>query len=164
MELEDGTIVKMEAQKYVDALKAEAEMLRKRLGKTKDWKQSGTKQSGSTSSNLDQLWMASRQGDMKSLTKGMSPDILRTMDQLVHFVVMMEQEHDQSKRNGNDHDDDDDDDDDDSSATPVIPKTQYTETELPSSALRQLALWQMVLGYKLREEEAKGDYLEDIAR
>jgi len=26
--------------------------------------------------------------------------------------------------------------------------------------LQQLALWQLVLGYKLREAEAKGDYLK----
>jgi hypothetical protein len=30
--------------------------------------------------------------------------------------------------------------------------------EIPGSALQQLALWQLVLGYRLREEEASGDY------
>jgi hypothetical protein len=32
------------------------------------------------------------------------------------------------------------------------------EMEIPSSALQQLALWQLVLGYKLREAEATGEY------
>jgi hypothetical protein len=33
------------------------------------------------------------------------------------------------------------------------------EMELPGSALQQLALWQLVLGYRLREAEAKGEYV-----
>ncbi len=32
------------------------------------------------------------------------------------------------------------------------------EMEIPGSALQQLALWQLVLGYKLRESEATGEY------
>ena len=31
--------------------------------------------------------------------------------------------------------------------------------EIPGAALQQLALWQLVLGYKLREAEAKGEYM-----
>jgi hypothetical protein len=34
------------------------------------------------------------------------------------------------------------------------------EMEIPGSALQQLALWQLVLGYRLREEEARGDYVK----
>lgn len=34
------------------------------------------------------------------------------------------------------------------------------EMELPGSALQQLALWQLVLGYRLQEEGAKGDYVK----
>lgn len=34
------------------------------------------------------------------------------------------------------------------------------ELEIPGSALQQLALWQLVLGYKLREAEATGEYLK----
>jgi len=30
--------------------------------------------------------------------------------------------------------------------------------EIPGAALQQLALWQLVVGYKLREAEATGDY------
>ena len=36
------------------------------------------------------------------------------------------------------------------------------EMEIPGSALQQLALWQLVLGYRLREEEAKGDYMNHL--
>jgi hypothetical protein len=32
------------------------------------------------------------------------------------------------------------------------------EMELPGSALQQLALWQLVIGYRLRETEATGDW------
>jgi hypothetical protein len=40
-----------------------------------------------------------------------------------------------------------------------VPKDKM-EMEIPGSALQQLALWQLVLGYRLREAEAKGDYLK----
>ena len=32
------------------------------------------------------------------------------------------------------------------------------EMELPGSALQQLALWQLVIGYRLRETEATGEW------
>jgi hypothetical protein len=34
------------------------------------------------------------------------------------------------------------------------------EMEIPGSALQQLALWQLVLGYRLREAEVTGDYMK----
>jgi hypothetical protein len=40
-----------------------------------------------------------------------------------------------------------------------VPKEKL-EMEIPGSALQQLALWQLILGYRLREAEAKGDYLK----
>ena len=38
------------------------------------------------------------------------------------------------------------------------PPVNELEMEIPGSALQHLALWQLVLGYKLREAEATGDY------
>ena len=34
------------------------------------------------------------------------------------------------------------------------------EMELPGAALQQLSLWQLVLGYRLREAEVKGDHMD----
>jgi hypothetical protein len=36
--------------------------------------------------------------------------------------------------------------------------------EVPMGALQQLCLWQLVLGYRLREEEATGEYKERAGR
>jgi hypothetical protein len=38
------------------------------------------------------------------------------------------------------------------------PIDKKKEMELPGSALQQLALWQLVIGYRLRETEATGEW------
>jgi hypothetical protein len=84
-------------------------------------------------------YISSRQGDFKSLTEGIRPEIVETMKRLVDFVL--EGGPDNKKIDSN------------------IPKDQI-EMEIPGAALQQLALWQLVLGYRLREAEATGDYLK----
>ena len=37
-------------------------------------------------------------------------------------------------------------------------KDKKKEMELPGSALQQLSLWQLVIGYRLRETEATGEW------
>jgi Protein of unknown function (DUF760) len=82
-------------------------------------------------------YIASQQGDVKALTQGISPEIVETMKMLINFVL----------EGG------------DSGKGKNVPKDKM-EMEIPGSALQQLALWQLVLGYRLREAEAKGDYLK----
>ena len=82
-------------------------------------------------------YIASRQGDIKALTEGIQPEIVETMKMLVDFVL---------EGGGN-------------AARKNVPKDQI-EMELPGAALQQLALWQLVLGYRLREAEATGEYLK----
>jgi len=163
IEMEDGNIMQVDAQKYVNTLKAEAEMLKQRLGRgptTKQPQQQGAASSQGGTENDEAArfnqYIASRQNDMKSLTKGMSPDILRTMKQLVDYVL---DDKTPGKKNAKDSEEDLDDD-----GPPPRLRNHYAEMELPGAALQQLALWQMVLGYKLREEEAKGDYLINTVR
>ena len=90
--------------------------------------------------NMDiSRYIASRQGDVKALTDGISPEIVETMKRLVDFVL----------EGG------------DSAKGPQgLSDTEKAEMEMeiPGSALQQLALWQLVLGYRLREEEASGEY------
>ena len=82
-------------------------------------------------------YIASQQGDVKALTQGISPEIVETMKMLINFVL-------EGGDSGKGRD---------------VPKDKM-EMEIPGSALQQLALWQLVLGYRLREAEAKGDYLK----
>ena len=90
--------------------------------------------SNSSSGGITAL-IASLGGDLKQLTQGISPDVMDTMKLLVDFVL----EGGPNKRVGKKLD-------------------LSKDMELPGSALQQLALWQLVLGYRLREAEATGDY------
>ena len=144
VELKNGKFIEVEAEKYIDDLKAEAEALKQALRAEKG---AGPMPSGSgpgdlvsgtpsapNSSEVGGIagYIASLEGDVKSLTEGISPEVVDTMKMLIKFVLKggaKQQEIDPDK-----------------------------EMEIPGSALQQLALWQLVLGYRLREAEATGDY------
>ncbi len=148
IEMEDGIIVEMNAQEYMETLKNEAkalkEALRRETGGSKLGDQSVV---SSMEPSLDQdgggiaAYIASRKGDIKSLTEGISPEIVKTMQMLVDFVL-------------------------EGGGTSAPPKgakevkKEEIEMTIPGAALQQLALWQLVLGYRLREAEAKGEYLK----
>jgi hypothetical protein len=144
LELDNGKAIEVDAQEYVDNLKREAKALKEAIAREKgiDRKQDGMPSFLSKRSPEDEFggiagYIASRQGDVKALTEGISPDIVDTMKLLVDFVL----EGGESAKGKN------------------VPKNEM-EIELPGSALQQLALWQLVLGYKLREAEATGEYLK----
>ena len=152
IELEDGNVVEVDAKDYVESLKEEARMLKEALRKEKQGDtgrqgdpmgmlpNGGNGIGGPSEGSMDiTRYIASRQGDVKSLTDGISPEIVDTMKRLVDFVLEGGDSGKGKKRL--------------SSAD----KAQM-EMEIPGSALQQLALWQLVLGYKLREEEATGEY------
>ena len=84
-------------------------------------------------------YIASRGGDVKALTEGISPEVVETMKRLVDFVL----EGGDSGKGPKGLSDE---------------EKAEMEMEIPGSALQQLALWQLVLGYRLREEEASGEY------
>ncbi|GKY96013.1 hypothetical protein MPSEU_000561800 [Mayamaea pseudoterrestris] len=144
IELDDGEVVKVEAADYIQSLKQEAKALKAALRQEK-LGTSGPKgaTSNSVSVSMDEFggiasYIASRQGDLKALTDGISPEIVETMKKLIDFVL----------EGG------------DSGKIPKDVRKEEMELELPGAALHQLALWQLVLGYRLREAEAKGDYLK----
>jgi hypothetical protein len=87
-------------------------------------------------------YIASRQGDVKSLTEGISPEIMETMKRLVEFVLEGGDSGKAAKKGMTNQ------------------EKAEMEMEIPGTALQQLALWQLVLGYRLREAEVKGDYLK----
>ena len=147
IEMDDGTIVHVDANEYIESLKKEAADLKAAIQKEKgvDKQPADTLADFLSGKSSDQAidefggiagYISRRQGDVKSLTEGISPEIVEVMQMLVDFVL-------------------------EGGGGPAenIPKEEM-EMELPGAALRQLALWQLVLGYQLREAEAKGDYLK----
>lgn len=136
----------MEAKEYIQSLKSEAESLKEALRRAKLGPQPSNGSilgaSAASQASPDDFggiaqYIAARQGDIKALTEGIQPEIVETMKMLVDFVL---EGGDSGKRKD-------------------VPKDQI-EMELPGSALQQLALWQLVLGYRLREAEATGEYLK----
>lgn len=156
IEMESGKIVQVDAEEYMESLKEEARKLKLALRKEKEGPaaSSGNENdpmAGLLSGNLGGSgaedvvdlagYIASRQGDVKSLTEEIKPEIVDTMKKLVDFVL----EGGETGRSRKD----------------LSPEERAnTEMEIPGSALQQLALWQLVLGYRLREEEAKGEYVK----
>jgi EF-hand domain pair/Protein of unknown function (DUF760) len=149
IEFKNGKVVDIDAKEYIRDLKAEAKALKEALTRGRRSSSQRSEQnvdsmiiSSSPSSTNDDYggiinFIASQQGDVKALTQGISPEIVETMKMLINFVL----------EGG------------DSGKGKNVPKDKV-EMEIPGSALQQLALWQLVLGYRLREAEAKGDYLK----
>jgi hypothetical protein len=152
IELKDGKVVEVDAKEYMEQLKEEAKKLKEALRKEKtrpgQQKDIGASEAAglipnnAISSGMDiASYINSRQGDVKSLTEGISPEVVETMKKLVDFVL-----------EGGDS----------AKAKKTLSQQEKAEMEMeiPGSALQQLALWQLVLGYRLREEEARGDYVK----
>jgi len=141
IELENGKIITVEAKEYVQSLKLEVEALKETLRREKlGQRTSNNGIVGSAAQSSGDFrgiaeYIASRQGDIKALTKGIKPEVIDSMKKLVDFVM-------EGGEGGTRKD---------------VPRDQI-EMELPGSALQQLALWQLVLGYRLREAEANGEY------
>jgi hypothetical protein len=158
IEMKNGRVVQVEAKEYIRELKKEAESLKLALrreqmgpGGAALAAAEGVSPPMTSSSSAESQpdgggggggdagisgYMASLQGDFQSLTSGISPDVVESMKMLVDFVL---DGGPSGRGKGRTHDKD-------------------LEMEIPSSALQQLALWQLVLGYKLREAEATGEY------
>ena len=147
IEMKNGKVIKVEAKEYIKELKKEAEALKAALSRERDDGQSQfpMQPQSTMSAAMDPSkggnggiasYIASLEGDIKSLTEGISPEVVKAMKMLVEFVL-----------------------DGGPSGQGKSRKTdKQLEMEIPGSALQQLALWQLVLGYKLREAEANGEY------
>ncbi len=156
IELESGKVVEVDAKEYMESLKEEARKLKLALRQEMSGGQSPSgniendpmagflpTNGGAGADDVVDIagYIASRQGDVKSLTEGIKPEIVDTMKKLVDFVL--------------------DGGDAGRSRKNLSPEEKASmEMEIPGSALQQLALWQLVLGYRLREEEAKGEYVK----
>lgn len=145
--LKKGKVVEVDAKEYIQNLKDEALALKDAINREKPDRPSTSDLGDSltrrrSSSAIDEFggiahYIAGLQGDVRALTQGISPEIVETMKLLINYVL----EGGESGKGKN------------------VPKEKL-EMEIPGSALQQLALWQLILGYRLREAEAKGDYLK----
>ena len=150
VELEDGKVIEVDAQEYVNDLKQQALELKRELAQEKglDPKEMGIPDDKNAEGGGNPLipnsgsggiagYISSLQGDVKSLTQGISPEVVESMKMLIDFVL---------EGGGPDGD----------GNKKAVDKKK--EMELPGSALQQLALWQLVIGYRLRETEATGEW------
>lgn len=145
--LDDGRIIEVDAQEYIDDLKQQAIELKRELAIQMGEEQPTTKGPDANLIVGDQSknpvggiarYISSLQGDLKPLTQGISPEVMEAMKMLINFVL-----EGPASANADVTRDED---------------AKKKEMELPGSALQQLALWQLVNGYRLRETEAKGDW------
>lgn len=163
VELESGKVITVSAEDYIDEMKREAEALKAallqeavrgagRVGVPEDVADAGGALSGLVTAGGDDPsstaskeaggvagYISSLQGDVKVLTEGISPEVVDAMKLLINFVL-------EGGPGGGDN------------KAGKKEMSKDAELELPGSALKQLALWQLVLGYRLREAEATGDY------
>lgn len=150
VEQKNGKVIEIEAKEYIKELKKEAEALKEAIKNESGMKSTSSDGNGSIVGASDSqsndkkaigsiaAYIASLQGDMENLTSGISPEIVETMKLLIDFVL--DGGPGRNRKGMQDKDKD-------------------YEMQIPGSALQQLALWQLVLGYKLREEEATGNFL-----
>jgi EF-hand domain pair/Protein of unknown function (DUF760) len=152
LELENGKVVEVEAQEVIASLQAEAEALRRALAQEKygvsptspSVPAGGLPMGASPSDAFGSItsYIASRQGDLKTLTEGISTEIVETMQKLAKYVVdvpVSARKKDGSAMDGG--------------------EGSEVQIQMAGASLQQLALWQLVLGYRLREMEATGEYL-----
>jgi hypothetical protein len=185
VELENGKIIDVEAKDYIQGLKEEAKALRQALleeagsltsnsntqsgsplpggamsspATTPPAQNDGTNGSPNGSPNtsgagsIGQYIATLGEKNIKKLTDGISPEVVDAMKLLINYVL--DQGHTKGEMNGKRSTD--------ASGSKNNKKQQKRnpkdEMEIAGSALQQLALWQLVLGYRLREQEATGSW------
>ena len=127
--LEEGKEMQIDAAEYLSELKAEALALRSELEKVQ--RQAAQQQEAASVAASDSLSAYVSQlpaAQQKVLTDGISGDVVEAMKQVVKYILKMPEE------------------------------LGMNETvSLNQVKLQQLCLYQLVLGYRLREAEAKGE-------
>ena len=131
VELEGGGTVEMDAQKYMDELKAEAQKLRGDLAGLE--RASGSSELAISSSIAAYLSSLS-EPQLKQLTQGITQDVVEAMKKLVDYILQGGAPTGDGKSVGSDD-----------------------EVRMEQEKLQQLCMYQLILGYQLREAEAKGE-------
>jgi len=136
VEMDDGSVVDVDAQDYLRGLKAEVKALQDAIEAESGAKASaaGVDKNGLvTDAGLGGYLSSLPKENVLALTEGITEDVVSAMRSLVNYVL--------------------------EGGPSNAGKVNKEDTvEMPAGALKQLGLWQLVVGYRLREEEAKGEY------
>ena len=148
VELDDGSTIEVEAADYIRSLRQEASSLKSALsseladadGVSQKSLNAGLVPGQPSAGGGLGGYLASLDPDnIRALTEGITPDVVDTMKMLVQFVL----------------------DGGPNEAGKIEPGQ---EVDIPIGALKQLCLWQLILGYRLRENEATGEYKDKLGR
>jgi len=135
VQLDDGGEVEMDANAYMEELQAEAQALRKALAQVEPEKMA---KEIAASTSITGYLSSLPEPQLKLLTEGISDDVVTAMRQIVVYILRAPS--------------DDGTLDKDASVT------------MEQQKLQQLCLYQMMLGYTLREVEATGEADEAVGR
>lgn len=125
--LDDNSEVEMDANEYMEQLKAEAQLLRQEIQGVIDGKDASP-----LSTSISAYVSSLPEPQLKLLTSGISEDVVGAMRLLVQYILR--------EPGGSDAE---------------LAKDQ--EVTMEQAKLQTLCLYQLVLGYKLREAEATGE-------
>jgi len=133
--MDDGSEVEMDASAYMEQLQLEAQNLKAELGQVESKR---VEQAAALSTSLSAYVATLPEDQLKLLTTGISDDVVSAMRQLVTYILRSP------------------------SGDGPLGKEQAVTME--QNRLQQLCLYQLVLGYKLREAEATGEAQDAIGR
>jgi len=128
VEFDDGSEVEMDANLYMEQLKAEAQALRDELSGIEQKK---AERQSALSTSISAYVSSLSEPQLKLLISGISEDVVGAMRLLVQYILR------------------------DPSGSGELAKDQ--EVTMEQAKLQTLCLYQLVLGYKLREAEATGE-------
>jgi len=136
IELDDGTQVEMDASAYMEQLKLEAQSLRAELDAFEGREAALQKGAGSLSGSISSYVSSLPEAQLKVLTSGISNDVVDAMKQLVIYILRAP-----------------------SGDGPLGKEESVT---IEQAKLQQLCLYQLMLGYRMREAEATGEAQDAI--
>jgi len=129
--LEDGKTVEVEAAQYMEELQAEAKALRAELASLSDAEQ---EEMQAVPASLSAYIQSLPEARLKVLTEGISEDVVSAMQMVVKYILQVPDE------DGN-----------------LRALADDDEVKMEQQKLQQLCLYQLVMGYRLREAEATGE-------
>lgn len=133
--LDDGNEVEMDAAAYMEQLQEEASALRKELGQVEA---AAAKKEDSVSTSLTAYVSSLPESQLKLLSTGISDDVVTAMKDLVSYILR--------------------------APSGDGPLEKDAAVTLEQAKMQQLCLYQLILGYRLREAEATGEASESIGR
>jgi len=136
IELDDGSEVEMDASAYMEQLKLEAQSLRAELTLLEGRETALQKGAGSLSGSISSYVSSLPEAQLKVLTSGISKDVVDAMKQLVTYILR--------------------------APTGDGPLGKDESVTIEQAKLQQLCLYQLMVGYRLREAEATGEAQDAI--